>query len=94
MMRGSNGESDDGYRGRTYDGYGVRFYEDRWFNPAPLLFTRKENFWKVKTLLIYPFLSSRGKILASNFGRSNISATFVPSTWMSQFATRLVEREI
>ena len=93
-MRGSNGESGDGYRGRSNDGYGVRFYEDRWFNPAPLLFTRKVNFWKAKTLLIYTFLSSRGKILASNFGRSNISATFVPSTWMSQFATRLVEREI
>ena len=85
-MRGSNGESDDGY--------GVRFYEDRWFNPAPLLFTRKVFFQKVKTLLIYPFLSSRGNFLVLNFGRSNISATFVPSTWMSQFATRLVEREI
>ena len=76
------------------DGYGVRFYEDRWFNPAPLLFTRKVTFEKVKTLLIYPFLSSRVIFLASNFGRSNISATFVPSTWMSHFATRLVEREI
>ena len=86
MMRGSNGESDDGY--------GVRFYEDRWFNPAPLLFTRKVNFRKVKTLLIYPSISSRVIFLASNFGRSNLSATFVPSTWMSHFATRLVEREI
>ena len=85
-MRGSKGESDDGY--------GVRFYEDRWFNPAPLLFTRKVNFWKAKTLLIYPFLSSRDKKVAPNFGRSNISATFAASTWMSHFATRLVEREI
>ena len=86
VMRGSNGESDDGY--------GVRFLDERWFNPAPLLFTRKVIFGKVKNLLIYPFLSSRVIFLASNFGRSNISATFVPSTWMSQFATRLVEREI
>ena len=53
------------------DGYGVRFYEDRWLNPAPHLFTRKVNFWKAKTLLIYTFLSSIGKILASNFGKSN-----------------------
>jgi hypothetical protein len=76
------------------DGYGVRFLEDRWFNPAPLLFTRKVFFQKVKTLLIYLFLSSRDKKVASNFGRSNISATFAASTWMSHFATRLVEREI
>ena len=27
VMRGSNGESGDGYRGRTYDGYGVRFLD-------------------------------------------------------------------
>lgn len=81
-------------RVRMLDRYGVRFFEDRWFNSASLFFSRKVNFWKAKTLLIYTFLSSRGKILASNFGRSNISATFAASTWMLRFATRLVEREI
>ena len=60
----------------------------------PLIFYTKGIFEKAKTLLIYSILSSIDKKFAPYFGRSNISATFAAATWMSHFATRLVEREI